>query len=75
MAGGYVKVLLDVTETQQQVQMAQDDALDLHQGFLVDRRRKCEIRSREELHEQKHQQMYGFLIGFLQINDPMQASG
>lgn len=68
-----MEILLNMTVAQQQVQVTQNDCLNFHQRLFV--ARKCQIRTRQKLHKQKHQQMNRLLVRFLQIDDAMQATG
>lgn len=73
LAGRHVEVLLDVTVTQQQIQMTQNYRLHFHQWLVLGG--KGQIGARQELHEQEHQQMDGLLVSLLQVDDAMQAAG
>lgn len=68
-----MKRFIDLTVAQQQVQMAQYDRLNFAQLFFF--RRKSLVGSWQKLHKKKHQQMDGFFVRFLQINNAMQTTG
>lgn len=68
-----MKVLLNVTVTQQQIQMTQNYRLHFNQRLFLGG--KGEVGARQKLHEQEHQQMDGLPVGLLQVNDAMQAAG
>lgn len=68
-----MKRFIDLTVAQQQVQMAQYDRLNFAQLFFF--RRKSLVGSRQKLHKKKHQQMDGFFVRFLQIDNAVQATG